>query len=395
MHQSARSVFEKCQPRVRRRGGVYVLVLVVTTFASGMALLGLRVAMTQHTEGTRVGDSITARQHAASAFEAGLHSIVNEPDWRTARSSGKWLDGEDFRSGTVDVAVEAVGGGSYSASAADPVQVTAYGYEGSSRSILRAQVALSGTASRDHIGLLYAKSALAYWPIDGTEGGGYEVDDVDGNDLVKEWTGSQVLPGAVPGLGAGTAAWFGGTAGSMEAASQSTYDDIRTVSVWFWVPATTGFKGIVTRDASGRGSGGLWELSINNGALEGIFDTSTRTVTLSGGTVPTGQWNHAVLTVADDQMRLYLNGVQVDQWSSMLLAGELAGCAPTQTIRVGVSRRLRTETDVGTNPINGGVCELAILGEPMSDAEVLALYEAYPQPATYAVVTDTWERVIE
>lgn len=378
-----------------RRGGVYVLVLVVATIVSGMALLGLRAAMEGSAQGRRVADSISARQHAASGMEIGLHTIMHEPLWRTERTEGMWLNKVAVGTGAASVDVEAVGGGPYTLDPFEPVSLTGYGFEGVSRSVLRAQIALVGTESRDHVGLLFASGAAGYWPIDGLEAGGYEVDEVGDNPLVRSWTGSNVVPGVFPALGTNSAPWFAGVSGSMEAASQDIYTDIRTVSVWFWVSSTAGLQGIVTRDASGRGSGGRWELAINNGELESMFDTSSRTVTLRGGTIPTGQWNHAVLTVADDQMRLYLNGVQVDRWSSILLAGELAGCAPTETIRVGVSRRLRAEDDAGTNPITGSVCELALLKGPMSDAEVLALYQAYPAPAHYALVADTWERIIE
>ncbi|MDQ7013197.1 MAG: LamG domain-containing protein [Planctomycetota bacterium] len=378
-----------------RRGGVYVLVLVVTTIVSGMALLGLRAAIAGSSEGRRVADSISARQHAASGMEIGIHTITTEPLWRVDRTEGTWLNKVAVGTGTATVAVETVGGGPYTLDAFEPVELTGIGFEGSSRSVLRAQVALMGVDSRDHIDLLFASGAAAYWPIDGLKSGGYEIDAVGDNSLKKSWSDSNVLPGVFPALGTNSAPWFTGTLGSMKAPSKDIYTDIRTVSVWFWVSSTTGLQGIVTRDASGRGTGGRWELAITNGELESMFDTTSRTVSLRGGTVPTGQWNHAVLTVADDQMRLYLNGVQVDRWSSTLLAGELAGCAPTETIRIGVSRRLRAPDHKGTNPITGAVCELALLKAPMSDAEVLALYEAYPAPAHYAIVADTWERIIQ
>ncbi len=381
--------------RPRRRGGVYVLVLVVTTIVSGMALLGLQAAIAASGEGRRVADSISARQHAASGMEIGLHTLMTDPLWRINRTDGTWFEKVSVGTGTASVVVEAIGGGPYSANIVDPVELTGYGFEGASRSMFRAQVALMGSDSRDHVDLLFAGGAVAYWPIDGLETSEYETEEVDDNDLRKAWTDSDIIPGVFPGLGMAAAAWFTGALGSMEAASQGEYADIRTVSVWFWASSTAGIQGIVTRDASGRGSGGRWELSINNGELEGVFDTKVRTVSLSGGTVPTEQWNHALFTIADDQMRLYLNGVQIDRWSSILLAAELVDCAPTESIRIGVSRRLRSADDVGTNPITGSVCELALLRAPMSDDDVLELYAAYPAPARYAIVTDTWERLVE
>lgn len=378
-----------------RRGGVYVLVLVVTTTVSAMALLGLKAAMSAGEQGRRVVDSISARQHAASAIEMGIYTMEAEPDWRLTRSDGTWIDQEAIGTGTASVRVEAVGGGAYTKDPWDAVELTGYGYAGSSRSILRAQIALSGESTRDHVSELASKDVVAYWPLNGLEGGGYETDEIGGNSLVKAWAGSEVTPGLVPGLGTASAPWFGGTGGSMEAKSLDTYRAIRSVSVWFWVSSTSGVQGIVTRDASGRGAGGRWELGVNNGALESLYDTSARTVTLSGGSVAVAQWNHALLTLDNDEMRLYLNGVRVDRRAITDLDKEIEGDAPTESILIGVSRRMGATTDPGSDPIRGSVCELALLEKQFSDSDALDLFQRYPLPAEYKIVTDSWERVIE
>ena len=46
-------------------------------------------------------------------------------------------------------------------------------------------------------------------------------------------------------------------------------------------------------------------------------------------------------------------------------------------------------------PLEGSVCELALLAAPLTTEQVGALYAAYPPPARYVIVTDTWERVVE
>lgn len=378
-----------------RRGGVYVLVLVVTTTVSAMALLGLKAAMSANEEGRRVVDSISARQLAASAVEMGIHTIQTEPDWRLNRADGTWINKEVLGTGTTSVKVEAVGGGAYSKDPWDAIELTGYGYEGGSRSVLRAQIALSGEDARDHVSELAHRNVVAYWPLNGLEGDGYEVDAVGGNSLVNAWTGSEITPGLVPGLGTASAPWFAGTGGSIMAKSADTYLAIRSVSVWFWVSSTAGMQGIVTRDASGRGAGGRWELAVNDGALESLYDSSVRTVSLSGGTVPVGQWNHAILTLDNQEMRLYLNGVRVDQQSVVDLDKEIEGDSPTESILIGVSRRMGATVDPGSDPIRGSVCELALLENKLSDSEALRLYQKYPLPAEYKIVTDTWERVIE
>lgn len=378
-----------------RRGGVYVLVLVVTTTVSAMALLGLKAAMSANEEGRRVVDSISARQLAASGIEMGIHTIETEPDWRLNRAGGTWIDKEVIGTGTATVKVEAVGGGAYTKDPWDAIELSGYGFEGSSRSILRTQIALSGHSSREHVGVLVHLDVVAYWPVNGLAGAGYEIDEVGGNSLVAAWSGTEVTPGLVPGLGKASAPWFDGTGGSMEAKSVADYLAVRTVSVWFWVSSASGVQGIVTRDASGRGSGGRWELAVNEGALESYYDSKVRSVTLSGGAVLAAQWNHALLTLDNDEMRLYLNGVRVDQQSLTDLDKEIEGDAPTESILIGVSRRLGATTDAGSNPIRGSVCELALMEKKVSDSDALKLFQAYPLPAQYRVVTDTWERVIE
>ncbi|MFG0258925.1 MAG: LamG-like jellyroll fold domain-containing protein [Phycisphaerales bacterium JB041] len=378
-----------------RRGGVYVLVLVVTTTVSAMALLGLRAAMSAHEEGRRVADSISARQNAASAMEIGIHTIETEPDWRLSRAGGEWISKVAIGTGSATVRVETVGGGAYGKDPWETIELSGYGFEGDSRSILRAQIALSGESTRDHVGELAHQDVVAYWPLNGLEGDGYETDEVGGNSLLKAWSGDEITPGLVPGLGKSTAPWFSGTGGAIEAKSLDTYLAVRSVSVWFWVSSTAGTQGIVTRDASGRGTGGRWELVVNSGALESVYDTSVRTVTLAGGLVVASRWNHAILTLDNDEMRLYLNGVRVDQQSVVELDKEIEGDAPTESILIGVSRRMGATTDPGSNHIRGSVCELALLEDKLSDSDAQDLYDKYPLPAEYKVVTDTWERVIE
>lgn len=381
--------------RATRRAGVYVLVLIITSVVTGMALLGLSIATTHHVEGQRVADSATARQLAASAVEMGVHEMVNSPGWRTARPHGQWLSNIDLGHGAVSVAVEGIGGGAYAPYASDPVQITGYGSHGDSRSLIRAQVALHGDDTYEHVRELYRHGVLGYWPLTGLEQADYETEHFAGNVAAADWSSDAVRPGMAAGLGASTAPWFTGVVGSFRIPSHSSYTATRAVSVWFWPETTSGLKGIVTRDASGRGLGGRWELAVNNGQLESLFDTSVRTVTLRGGTVRARQWNHAVFTFDGSQMRLYLNGQRVDSWSSLLLATELATILPTENIRVGVCRRTSLATSAGTNPLAGAVCELALISTDLSDDEALALYQSYAQPAEYVVLTDSWERVVE
>lgn len=377
-----------------RRGGVYVLVLVVTALVTGMVMLGLRAAMAVNSQGVVVGDSIAARHRAASAVELGLDRVLNETDWRVSRASGAWIGDLDLGGGRVRLVVDALDGGSYSEDASEPVRLTGEGRVGGARSVVRARVGMAGLGTRDFIEALYDGRPLAYWPLHGVSGSGYEADEVRGNSLSASWSGDEIVPGAVPGLGLDTAPWFSG-AGSMVAASRDAYTRVRSVSVWFRAEDVTGLRGVVTRDASGRGDGGRWEIAVYNGELQSLFDTVSRTVTLSGGVVEAGRWHHALLTVDSGGARLYLDGVRVDQWGSIFFSAELEACSPSESIRVGVSRRTQSADGSGTNHFRGSISHLALLERSRDDSQVRALFEAHPPPARYVVVTDSWERVVE
>ena len=48
----------------------------------------------------------------------------------------------------------------------------------------------------------------------------------------------------------------------------------------------------------------------------------------------------------------------------------------------------------GAASFEGAMCEFAIMGDALTGAEVLALYNSYPAPAEYKVLADSWDREV-
>jgi len=124
----------------RRRGSLYVAVLgcaMAVTVIGVAALTALRVER-RFAEGT--ADFAQARLHALSAVEMGLHTIANDPDWRTNNPNGVWETDRPIGSGTYTLEGVDFDDGDLTDFDTEPVVLTGTGWQGDARYKLQVTV---------------------------------------------------------------------------------------------------------------------------------------------------------------------------------------------------------------------------------------------------------------
>ncbi|HEY2413111.1 MAG TPA: hypothetical protein VGI40_12755 [Pirellulaceae bacterium] len=102
------------EPRVplrsrRRRGGIYILVLLSALIVGATGLAAIQLSRVQNATAIDGNSFIEARTIARSAIDLGMLKIRNDPYWRTNLGNGTWVNNQTL------------GDGTYSLSAVDPI----------------------------------------------------------------------------------------------------------------------------------------------------------------------------------------------------------------------------------------------------------------------------------
>ena len=378
-------------PPSSRRGSVYLLVIISMAIAGAVVLTSLELSSGRNTEAALVTNSVQARHYAHSAIERGFAILTSEPTWRWTRGDGNWGTGITTDRGTFDLRVTGIDSDALSQDAWLPATLTGVGRVGQSRSMLAVQVGLQGEGVPDIGDIVFSNTGLAIWPFEGVSSAAKH-EQVRGNlaDIVDGSTPFRA--GAVPGLGASTAPWFSDGSYARMALGVG-YENIRTVSFWLWADNTTNPQGILDRDALGF-SKGSWACFLASGQLSVYVESAGSTSSMSVSISPR-QWHHVVFTFEESEVVLYLDGVEVDSSPSPSLNFWNAA-ANTENLHVGVSHSFSFPGSASVSfPFTGSICHVVLMGDPLDHGDVEDLYDAYPAPAEYRVLVDTWSRVSE
>ena len=127
------------------------------------------------------------------------------------------------------------------------------------------------------------------------------------------------LQGAAPGQAGhgdgGTSVRFDGSDDRIEVPHSNAFLlNEGTVSFWFYADSTSGYQGLIAKDATNYGTGGHFRVYLNGSRLECRLQSTTYSnyVYSSSGAVSTGRWHHVAVGFGGQGLRLYLDGVQVD-----------------------------------------------------------------------------------
>ena len=128
-------------PSHRRRGSLYVSVVMVGAIVSIIALSALLVGRINRRSHDGLADATVARLNAQAALRLGMLAIENDPDWRFAHADGNWFTDIALSSGTYSLTVADPSDNDIADAAADPVVLTGIGRKG--EAVHRTQITLA------------------------------------------------------------------------------------------------------------------------------------------------------------------------------------------------------------------------------------------------------------
>jgi hypothetical protein len=218
-----------------------------------------------------------------------------------------------------------------------------------------------------YINKVVALSPIAYWPLD--DASGSTARDASGNG--RTGTYSNVTLGATGPVSGGAAASFNGSTSfvNVYSASLAAAFNGAEVTLMGWAQATNWVAGVTLFKFGVNGNNDVY-IQKNNTSdrFEGFYvaGATTDATSETGGQTSTA-WRHAAITVskAADQMRLYVNGVQVGTTQSTL--GTWAGTLANTRCVIGAA-----DTAL-SNPWLGNLAHVAVFTRALSAADVLSL----------------------
>lgn len=117
---------------MKRRGTVYVLVLGIAVAVLTIAMGSISIVSTQARATVDQGHAAEAQAYALSGIELGRRLIAADPEWRSNRSNGVWINNQTIGSGSFTLEVNNPSG-ALNNSPLDPVILTATGQRGVAR----------------------------------------------------------------------------------------------------------------------------------------------------------------------------------------------------------------------------------------------------------------------
>jgi hypothetical protein len=154
---------------------------------------------------------------------------------------------------------------------------------------------------------------------------------------------------------------------------------------------TSSFVCVHARD-SGSSDDGSWCVWIAGGRVYGRFESDSGGMT-TDAPITARAWCHVVLVADSDRVRLFVDGVEADM--ALSLATPYWNYSDGKDIYVGRASGPADDGVLsGSGPYKGALCELALMSDALSPAEVLALYQSYAEPAEYKILADSWAREV-
>ncbi|MDX1432308.1 MAG: Ig-like domain-containing protein [Gammaproteobacteria bacterium] len=222
---------------------------------------------------------------------------------------------------------------------------------------------------------------IAYWSLNETggnvaaDGAGVPQDGRYIGSIDKDDAGP---PAALAPFGAGTAAEFTNDDDDYIAVADHPQFQLAagTISLWYNTDTTSGERTLISKDHSGFVTGGHLNINTDGSRMEVRMQSTDASFNLrtATGVVKTHTWQHLVLTFGAGGMKLYIDGVLVDEDP---YTGGLVG--NHEPLVIGGSLRSNTNDsgdphDLGiSQPFDGHIDEVTVLSRELSPAEIARL----------------------
>jgi hypothetical protein len=358
---------------------VYVVVLGAAMLVSVIGVSSLLLQRTEFEVAGRLGDAAAARLAAQSSIGLVLQRIHEQPAWW--QGAPLWIDGQTIASAAMSATVTPVGLGTAGPGGAFLVRGT--GVQGPARQIWEMRVEYDPVSPMCRE--IYADGPLAHWPLGELSG---SIAQDASEDHHGQYRGGMPLGGAgrVPGDAAPS---FDGIDDFIEVPHDGAFMlDQGSVELWFSTPSVAVHQGLVSKDASGRGSG-QFSLTLEGKRVNARLESAGSAFRVQSVEVSAGAWHHVVMTFGPGGLRLYVDGALAE---SNAYTGGLA--MNTQPLAIGVS--LRRSADGSTagweDPFAGRFDDVVVYRRALSPQRVLAHHRAGAMAARWVMREGSWER---
>lgn len=235
-----------------------------------------------------------------------------------------------------------------------------------------------GRGEDRYVTQLAALNPVAHWQLD-ERGGRVAADSAGGLHAWYRGPISFGHDGALAG-GANSAVGFDGAKSYVRVA----HDDAMLLdrgAVVFWVnpDSVTTSQGLLSKDASGFGSGGHLTIWIEGGVLRARLQSAAKSYEIFAKGIAARRWQHVVCSFGDKGLRLFMDGklAAAHEYSGGLGASS-GGEGNREPLVLGADAKISKSGQVGPlqQYFRGGLDQVALLGEEPSDEQVVELFDA-------------------
>jgi len=355
---------------VTRRGGAYVLVVVLSAIVAVLGTGGLLLRDRVLEKAGQTSDAGAARTLARSSAEIAIQTIIDGFDVGSASVGAAFVD-TDLDDGSLQAFV--------TASSSDRVTVRGRGRIGGATALLDFDVVLSSSYRTRALGL----SPNCHWPLDETDSNSWQgVQDAAGP--VTGIYSNIWAAGDVTGPDGEPAPWFDS---KWDSASFYHYDWMETpeasFAMWVFTPPS-GHTGVAfSKGHTFTEAGTTWIYFSANNAVASVEDRGeVRTVWWE--TVPE-TWVHVTVTAGATGLVLYLDGREVMHNSAPL---NQVGADDRYPI---VGAVYLPDTFSLDQSLNGSVRELSYFTRTLTSDEVASLVsDSWTTPTSVASGSWRW-----
>lgn len=176
-------------------------------------------------------------------------------------------------------------------------------------------VAPSGARDSDYVKAVYDSQPTSYWRL-GEAGGVTSAADRVGFDPLTAQAGvTRGAAGAISGDSDTASTFSGATGGSAAGATAGNPPDVFSIETWFKTTSTAGGRlvGWSRSNTTSTSTKRDRQLYMDNGGRLhfGVKPDANRQVVSSTSSYNDGAWHHAVATLSESGMKLYVDGAQV------------------------------------------------------------------------------------
>lgn len=372
--------------RTSRRGGAYVLVLVVCSIAAVVVVSGLAMQQAASERRGRTQSLASSRLLAQSGLEAILQVIADDSNWRTNMGES-FTNTHSLGAGMVTIDVTDEQDGDLTDDDLDTYTVTSLGRIDDARAVLRVDVS---TPPRTYRGRVLKRDPVGYWPFDeghwtttatalvGATNGGYSHNGV---------------PNQATGYDGARAPWMAqlNSLAFVPHHAELLLDEGTVMCHLYLDREVSPDQTVFAKDIDGDNGNGSIRVFFKKREIHLRMENRWTTVQLKLKKLDTKRWYHFAATFGTDGLNAYIDGKLEggDPNFKTGLGTAAGGSGNTHNLTVG----LWYNGSSFVEPLYGSVRDLIFLDHALTPAQLEALLKD-PTPDDFRIDQSSWTWVV-